>query len=266
MYSGIGGRFATVYFARPRLAKLDLLNLRVMNLEAQTRFYCDVLGMRELGSARIGYSDRQAAIRFLPANEPYSPTHKDLYWKIALSVPNIELAYEQMRRAGVQCSVPHQFEDVGYPAHFKDPEGFSIELIDHVFKNHRRAKKVDPNLLGGGAHLSLVTLRTADIEAVEPVLLDRGMRKLSVQPLHSYGFTLHFYAFTDEHPPDGELAAVSNRTWVYQRPYTVLEIQHVHDLAEESDQPQDAAGFEGLEIASPLPFPNLSRLKINWAV
>lgn len=74
------------------------------------------------------------------------------------------------------------------------------------------------------------------------------MTPLSVQPVQPYGFTLYFYAFTDEVPPNPDLEAVENRTWVYQRPYSVLEIQHVHALEAETLPPATAAGFGGLSL------------------
>ncbi len=247
------------------MTMLKLLTLRVSDPAGQKRFYCDVLGMRDRGAGCVGYHEKQVALRFVPAQTPYTPHASDLYWKIAISVPNIELACTQLRKAGVTCSDPRQFEDVGYLAHFSDPEGFAIELIDHAFRGERRNIAGDPNLLGGGASLNLVTLRTADIDAVEPTLLGWGMRKLSVQPLPSYGFTLYFYAFTKDHPPNDTLTAIANRTWVYRRSYTLLELQHVGALRQETVPPDGAGGFEGLTCASTTPFPPLPRLGINWA-
>ena len=247
-----------------QMAKLDLLTLRVSNPDEQKRFYCNVLGMRDQGRGCVGYSETQVALKFAPAETPYISQASDLYWKIAISVPNIELACTQLLSAGVGCSEPHQFEDVGYLAHFTDPEGFSIELIDHEFKNERRVTQFDLDLLGGGPHLSLVTLRTADIKAVESTLLGWGMQKLSIQPIPAYGFTLHFYAFTDDIPPDDTLTAVANRTWVYQRTYTVLELQHVDTLERETVPTSHAGGFGSLKCASTTSFPPLPRLKINW--
>ena len=228
--------------------KLAELTLRVMDPVAQSRFYCDVLSMKDLGSGRIGYSSQEVALRFLPAGAPYVPAKSDLYWKIAISVPNIELAYAQLQSRGVRVSGPKQFRDVGYLALFDDPEGFSVELIDHAFQGERSGKPHDESLLGGGAHLSLVTLRTADIETVEAELLRWGMRPLSVQPVTPYCFTLYFYAFTDEMRPNPDLEAIENRVWVYQRPYTVLELQHVHGLDAETNRIGGAAGYDGLTI------------------
>ena len=48
----------------------------------------------------------------------------------------------------------------------------------------------------------------------------------SVQDISAYGFVLYFLAFTSEDPPcPYDLASVRNREWLWQRPYTTLEIQ-----------------------------------------
>ncbi len=232
------------------LPKLDTLTLRVKNPDKQRKFYIDVLGMSDIGDGRVAYSQQEVAIRFVAAQEPYEPKPEDVYWKIALSVPNIDLAYDQLHRAGMNCSEPNQFRDVGYLAKFIDPEGFTVELIDHWFKGDRPNEAYNESLLGGGAHLSLITLRTGDIAAVQPDILSWGMKPLSVQPVEPYGFTLYFYGFANETRPDENLEAIENRTWVYQRPYTVLEIQHVHVLEAESRPAQDACGYQGLTISS----------------
>lgn len=229
------------------MPQINQITFRVADPEAQVRFYCDVLGMQRLGADCVGYGGAQAALRFIKAEGVYTPRPTDMYWKIALSVPNLELAHQQLAQAGIACSEPRQFEDVRYLAHFADPEGFPIELLDHAFKGERDTAGHEPDAFGGGAHLSLLTLRTADIAADEPTLLGWGMRKLSVQPLTDYGFDLHFYALTDEEPPNAELTAVENRTWVYQRPYTVLELQRVNQLSETTDTDR----YVGALIAGP---------------
>ncbi|MEO1474153.1 MAG: VOC family protein, partial [Pseudomonadota bacterium] len=229
--------------------KLGTLMLRATDPDAERCFYREVLGMANLSDECISYSEQELAIHFTKAEEPYDPQPTDLYWKIALSVPNVELACAQLRAAGVDCSEPQQFRDVGYLAKATDPEGFVIELIDHWFQGDRPDTPIDETLLGGGAHLSLLTLRTADIASVEREVLSWGMVPLSVQPVDPFGFTLHFYAFTDERPPNDDLTAIENRPWLYQRPYTVLEIQHVHALDRETQPSSGAAGYGGFTIA-----------------
>ncbi len=244
------------------MAKLDTLSLRVINVDAQCRFYCDVLGMLDCGAGRVGYSQEEVALQFIAADAPYFPQPSDLYWKIALSVPNIERACEQLAGQGVAVTQPQQFRDVGYLAKFTDPEGFTVELIDHWFEGDRPKGQHDKTRLGGGAHLSLVTLRIADITAVEPDILSWGMKPVSVQRVEPFGFTLHFYALCDETPPNPDLTAIENRTWIYQRPYTVLEIQHVDTLNAETVS-GDASGYSGLSISGSREAAECARLQIR---
>jgi predicted enzyme related to lactoylglutathione lyase len=245
------------------MPKLDTLELRVKNPQRQKAFYRRVFGMSEQGSNRLGYGFRELAIRFLQGNEAYMPQPSDLFWKITISVPNIELAYEQLKAKGVAVEEPSQFRDVGYLAQAYDPEGFNVEIIEHWFKGHRPRSTTDPRLLGGGPHISLLTLRAADILALQPEILRAGMRPLSVQPVEPYGFTLYFYAFTDEAPPNPHLEAIENRTWVYQRPYTVLELQHVATLNSETEPANLAAGYVGAQLSQCSRVIQIPRLKIQ---
>jgi len=233
------------------MARINTVLLKCQNPEAQIRFYCDVLGMQDLGKGRIGYGGVEAALKFMSADKPYAPTSNDCYWKIALSVPNIELACEQLKAQNIEVGDPHQFKDIGYLAHFKDPEGFTIELLDHAFQGERQDQSFDENMLGGGAHLSLLTLRTLTINQARETCLGWGMKPLSVQPVEDYGFTLYFFAFTDETPPSADLQAIENRTWVYRRPYTILEFQHRHDGTELVNSPSDQSGYAGFEMIDP---------------
>ena len=79
--------------------------------------------MQFLGDDTVGYATEEANIRFLQSELSYDPQPHDLYWKIALAVPNIEYACRQLEKTNVDVSVPRQFEDVGYLAKFVDPEG-----------------------------------------------------------------------------------------------------------------------------------------------
>lgn len=232
------------------MPKLDIIELRVTNPRAQIQFYCDTLGMTfDHNSGLVGYSEREARLLFTQANSPYQPTNTDLYWKITLAVPHIELAVSQLMDKGVSVSAPQQFQDVGYVAHFADPEGFNIELIDHWFDGNRPAQKINRGYLGGGAHLNLLTLRAAEITQLRRELITRGMKPLSVQPVDNYGFTLYFFGYTTEQSPGVDLVAIENREWLYQRPYTLLEIQHVHGEVQLNRAQVGESGFAGVTVS-----------------
>ena len=196
----------------------------------------------------MSYGPAQAGVTFEKAAQPYQTSARDIYWKIALAVAKIELAHEQLSATGIAVTAPHQFRDIGYLAHFQDPEGFTIELIEHWFQGKRRPAHPDPSRLGGGASLNLLTLRTHDIAPLRKTCLAWGMTPLSVQPVESHGFTLHFFAFTNEIPPSAVPTAVENREWLYQRPYTVLELQEVHGSAPMIATAAKAAGYSGTNV------------------
>lgn len=232
------------------MPKIETIILRCPDKAAQLAFYTDVLGMSFGADGALRYSSAEAGLVFETGHYPYTPTAQDTYWKIALAVPNIELACAQLTERGVAVGAPRQFQDVGYLAHFQDPNGFAIELIEHWFKGNRSDIAVDPSRFGGGATLNLLTLRSHDIATVEPDILGWGMRPLSVQPVEDYGFTLHFYAFTEETPPNSaDQTAIENREWVYQRPYTVLEIQEVHGGEPMIGVDASASGYVGTRVS-----------------
>ncbi|EFO30905.1 glyoxalase/bleomycin resistance protein/dioxygenase [Roseibium sp. TrichSKD4] len=230
------------------MPKIETITLRCLNPEAMRRFYIDILGMDQREDGAVSYGPAQAGIIFEKAEYPYRHSAGDVYWKIALAVPNIELAYEQLTTQGLAVGVPHQFRDIGYLAHFQDPEGFTIELIEHWFQGNRPSINHDPSRLGGGASLNLLTLRTHEINPIRDACLTWGMRPLSVQSVESHGFTLHFFAFTEDTPPSADLTAVKNREWLYQRPYTVLEIQEVHGSAPMTGIPVKTAGYSATRV------------------
>ncbi len=233
---------------------IDAIRLRCSDPEAMARFYCDILGMRERADRTIGYADEEAGLLFEAAEAPYHPSRNDLYWKIALAVPNIDFAYRQLTEQGLEVQVPRQVGDVAYLAHLTDPEGYTIELLDHWFQGDRPPEKIDTRRLGGGPCLNLLTLRAVDIDPVDRSIKAMGMTPLSIVPVPKAGFTLYFYAFTDERTPNVDLLAVENRTWVYQRPYTVLEIQHVGG-AGPLKQPNAHEGGYGGTLISGMPRP-----------
>ena len=231
------------------MPRIDTIVLRSAEPEAQRDFYCDVLGMRDRDDGTIGYADCEAGLLFEAGDGAYEPTPNDLYWKIALSVPNIDLACRQLIEKGVEIGTPRQVGDIAYLAHFRDPAGFTIELIDHWFEGERPPQAPNTRRLGGGAHLSLLTLRSHDIGQVDRATKAMGMTPLSVVPAPDLGFTLYFYGFTTESPPNPDLFAVENRTLVYRLPQTVLEVVHRPQQVPMAQPGEGAAGYGGATIA-----------------
>ncbi|UWQ79130.1 VOC family protein [Leisingera sp. S132] len=226
--------------------RLSGLRLQVEDPEQLAEFYADVLGMeaRAEGEAwRAGYAGGDADVILLPGGSRAPHSRDERYWKIGICLPDLDIACEHLRQKGVEVSAPHQFRDIGYMAHLHDPGGFTIELLQHDFLGNRPDGSADPALpLGGGAHVGQITLRTGDIAA--DLALHSDMKLLSVQGVAEFGFDLHFLAFTEETPPDPDLQSVANREWLWRRPYTTLEFQHIPGM-----QLRGSPAFKGLEIS-----------------
>ena len=229
------------------MPRLSGLRLSVSDPAALADFYATHLGMtaRETHEGwRVGYPGQDADLLLQPGGGPYRHARSDRYWKIGITLPNVDIAHRQLSAAGIAVSAPHQFRDIGYMCHLSDPEGFQIELLQHDFETSRPPGSGDPaQPLGGDARIGQITLRSGDIATERESCDTLGLRLLSVQPVAEAGFTLYFWAFTDDTPPTPGLEAVVNREWLWKRPYTTLEIQHLDGLT-----PTRNAGYAGIEI------------------
>ena len=216
-------------------------------------WYCHRLGMSVIKQMQneeesiqwIGFQDQPQSsfveFRFSvlhKADPPkcYTPRpSSDVYWKIGLSLADVDTARSKLMSQGVDVTAPRQFLDIGYMCHLNDPFGYSIELLQHDFQSNFNSERVEaslqPNLaLGQRAHIGQITLRVSNIEKslrfYESAL---GMKLLSRQSIPEK-FNLYFLACTNEKPPADDINAVEIREWLWKRPYTTLELQHWPDL------------------------------------
>ena len=227
--------------------------------EKLAEFYVTYLGMtltRSGSELRVGYGGQDAYLALRPARSevPYQHGRNDAYWKIGITVPDVDAAFAQLTRRGLNITQPHQFQDIGYLCHITDPEGFQIELLQHTFEGAPKTARGDPaRPLGGGCRIGQVTLRTDDIAPeLDHYQRALGMTLLSRQPVDTYGFELYFLAFTNDRPPDADVSAIANRPWLWQRPYTTLEIQHRLNAPVAIKKRDDLApGFDGLILVKP---------------
>ena len=132
-------------------------------------------------------------------------------------------------------SQPRQFEDIGYMAHILDPAGCTIELLQQGLQAPAAPKAPVDKLaqdaghpVAAGAILAHVTVRVRNLGLAQNWRAEQGLYILSVQPLSDYGFTLYFYAFSQNSGPEKALTAIENRPWLWRRSYTLLEVQHLH--------------------------------------
>ncbi len=226
--------------------RLSALRLRVADPDRLASFYRDAfcMSVREDGeNRRVGYTGQDADLLLMPGGGGYTHDQAQRYWKIGITLPDVDLAVDVLRQRGIPVSAPHQFLDIGYMAHLNDPEGFVIELLQHDFEGNRPENTADPNKPFAQARVGQITLRSGDITAEDAFCRSQGMKLLSMQDVASYGFDLHFYAFTQEAPPDSDLWAAGNREWLWKRPYTTLEFQHVQGA-----QFAPVPDYRGLEL------------------
>lgn len=126
---------------RPRLLHTMI---RVRDLEASLKFYCEGLGMQVL--SEFNSEQGRFSLRFLsytdfaggPAielthnwdqGEPY--THGSGFGHVAIGVPDIEAACAKAQAAGGTVTVAPKHMVPGAPklAFVKDPDGYPIEFI-----------------------------------------------------------------------------------------------------------------------------------------
>ncbi|WP_330926131.1 VOC family protein [Candidatus Sororendozoicomonas aggregata] len=253
--------------ASHRIERLTHLALRIKDPAASLPFYKNVLGMSLVSETNRGqrkhfclqYTDLQAVLELVydAADTAWHPmlseTLQPGYWKIAIAVAELDHARACLLDKGVPVGDAFEVPDVAYLCHFSDPDGYCIELIQHRFcRNHRPQPIQRDYPLGGAAVFSLVTLRIKDSARSLAFYGDvLGMTLLSRQQVADRGFTLYFLACTDESPPVRNIDAIENREWLWQRPYTVLELQHIEGTEHQSGQtynPDPVLGFEGLRF------------------
>ena len=232
-------------------------------------FYCDYLGMNRFDKGSIpllGYNREQCLLEFREgATAPYRAESNDLYWKIGITLRDLDAAVAYLRQRGLDLPEPRQFRDIGYLTHLQDPEGFAIELLQQGFKG-RPEPVGSGHPIGCQANLAHITLRVSNIAAARSCFEHRlGMRLMSVQPVPDRHFCLYFYAWSDETLPQPDLKAVENREWLWRRPYTLIELQHLEARDAFIHKPDPRrAGFGGFayeaEKAAELCYVTLSDL------
>ncbi|MEX3008613.1 VOC family protein [Hoeflea sp. TYP-13] len=230
--------------------KITRNRLHVKNTIELVDFYSKNLGMQNFGSQAsplLGYDAQQCLVELVGgAQREYIAQPDALYWKIGITLRDLDKAVGFLRSEGYPVSEPRQFADIGYMSHLRDPHGFAIELLQQGFEG-RAAPAGRGHPVGGQATLAHITLRVNDIAAArEHCETNLGMRLMSVQPVKEYGFCLYFYGWSEESLPVSDVEAVENREWLWARPYALLELQHL--LGGGVGAPgtgKDRAGFTG---------------------
>lgn len=229
------------------------LHYVVPTLTGLTEFYCNVLGMQDVSTENeviFELGEGTCKLNFQSSGDgPYLPKPDDLYWKIGLTVRNLDHAVEWLKQCNWLVSAPRQFRDIGYMCHISDPNGFAIELLQQGFEGNEEAAGTG-HPIASQATLAHITLRVTNIEAAKRFCkTELGLNLLSVQPVSDLGFCLYFYSFEMETPPNPDIISVENREWLWRRPYTILELQHLEQEENSIRKPETGhSGLHGISI------------------
>lgn len=183
------------------------------------------------------------------------PDKGEGYWKISLSVADLDVARDRLLEEGVDVDTPRQVGDIAYLCHFNDPDNYCIELIQHDFQQNHQAESYDPNYkLGTRPGFLLITYRVKDAAASLAFYTELlGMRLLSKQTVEARGFTLYFLAHASDELPEADVEHVANREWLWQRPFAMVEFQHVWGTEVDADfayRVDPESGFEGISVVA----------------
>ena len=206
----------------------------------------------QIGAHGVGYSPNEAHLAF-DQGIVEKPKPDEFYWKIGITLQNLDHAVCFLRSKNITVSDPIQFQNVGYMAHIVDPDGHAIELLQQGFEGNES----DPgngHPIGAQAILAHITLRIVDLEVAQIWIEKHGLRLMSVQPIAARAFTLYFYSWSEEQRPNADLQAVENREWLWARPYTILELQHLQSAATAPEKSPQLVGLSVEEdgISTPL--------------
>ncbi|MGI9278599.1 MAG: VOC family protein [Endozoicomonas sp.] len=247
--------------------KLSHHRLMVSNLDQSLSFYRQHLGMTLLSRPQesdfehcfLAYPQTQGALLELVCRQGVKPevasqpSRTEGYWKFSISVVDLQRARQSLIDSGVS-SVGESFEvpDVAFLCHLQDPDGYWIELIQQTFKKNTPALLDDLKAsVWYSACLNLSTLRSRDIDASLTFYEQIGLRLVSRQEVPDRNMTLYFLSGLEEPAPLDDVDAVEIREWLWQRPYTLLELQHIHGTESQKGfryQVRTESGFLGLTL------------------
>ena len=224
----------------------NLLRLPASQLEETIHFYSNICGMvykvKQRGDTeqhlftfpRSGTDNHATGICFEIDEDIISQAKNMGYWKVGFSVYDVDSVVDFFQRKGIKIGCGFQFQQIGYMQHTRDPNGYSIELLQHAFEsNFVRIQSKRVGIMGQPVDkpptLGQITLRCKNADKSCDFYANMlGMKLLSVQPVEvAKPFTLYFFAYTTDTPPNSEdLSSVDNREWLWKKPYTQIELVH----------------------------------------
>lgn len=247
------------------MPRISDIHLDISDPKASLGFYVQRLGMRlnstesEPGATVYSLSfPTGASLKLRHRSAPslaaarYQPRETDAYWKIGITIADVDIARDRLMANDVEVTEPAQFHDIGYLCHLDDPDGYCIELLQHRFaENHRPVPPVESEALGNPPNLGQVSLNVSSIEDSLSFYRDElGLKLLSRQQVPGRDFSLWFLG-PPVCPPSDSIDAIENREWLWSLPATTLEIRaYGQPIAPRlAHPPRNQLGFRGIGIA-----------------
>lgn len=245
--------------------------LYVSNITQSLKFYMNILGMHlvkhEFKDAHKHYFlsfDVDSKQAYLELICDTSNKNADLnvqssittgYWKMAISVQDVQLARQKLIKNNIEVSSAVQVPNVAYLCHFSDPDGHALELIQHTFEENFVPKEEDSSYaLGNKPTFLLITYRSKNIEkSIDFYKNTLGMRLLSKMDVSQRGFDLYFFGYTKKQLPNEDICSVDNVQWLWQRNCTMIELQHIHEFSKNDSFEYEIGsqtGFKGITVES----------------
>ena len=159
--------------------KLSEVHLDIADSTRTLAFYTEAMGMHlhseceSPDGSEVNYTlayDTGAKLvlrhrRDGPREAAYHGGPSDAYWKTGITIANVDVARERLRTRGIDVTKPCQFHNIGYLCHLEDPDGYTIELLQHRFEENHVHTPPNPDLsLGHAPTLGQISLNVSDIE------------------------------------------------------------------------------------------------------
>lgn len=245
-------------------------SLYISNAKKSLEFYTNILGMKLIKKFHENEKEFYHLKFNLDTNEAileliYDKNHTNIfpkdsskvegYWKFAICIKDVDIAREKLLKNGVNVTPAFQVPNVAYLCHFSDLDGYAIELIQHKFEqNHIKEEADDNYALGNKAVLSLVTYRVKDInKSLDFYTKKLGLKLYSKMDVSFRGFNIYFLAPNIEELPNKDIESIDNVQWLWQRNFSMIELQHIFELEEQKDFSYEVGkntGFEKITFLS----------------
>lgn len=253
------------------MQRISAHSLYISNPKRSLDFYVNKLGMKlfksfiedeiEFYQLKFNEDTKEAVLELIydKSNKetifPKDSSKLEGYWKMSISIKDVDIARNKLLEKDIEVSTAFQVPNVAYLCHFFDPDGYALELIQHEFEqNHIKEKENKNYTLGNKAIFSLITYRVKDInKSLDFYKNTLDMELFSKMKVHQRGFELYFLGYSQETLPNKDIEAIENRTWLWQRDFTMIELQYILDIKKDTDFTYDVSkstGFKQIAISN----------------